>query len=79
MRTIGLDRLQDLDNIPKLHIEDIKQINKYKSKIIKKLQQDWKYGSSWIDVWFLKWDIKRLNKVLDKYSVKVMAIDSTED
>jgi hypothetical protein len=74
MVTISLHNLDDMDRILQgfeLSKSDLEQIVKYKRKISKKLEQDWKYGSSWIDVWLLNLDIKRFNTILKQYSIEL--------
>lgn len=69
---IKKEQLQDLDNlIANLPIDNcvFNKIVKYRNRIEKIQQEHYKYGSSWLDLWFLKKELRSINKYLKKYTI----------
>ena len=75
LTVIKRDQLQDLDHlINNLPIERtvFNKIVKYRNRISRRQNEHYKYGSSWLDFWFLKRDIRLLNKQIKKYAIAVI-------
>lgn len=65
--------LQELENIVS-RIDDkiYVKIKKYISKIEKRNIEEYKYGNSWIDRWFMRRDIYKINSILKPFSIVVV-------
>lgn len=55
----------------KIQVDEKKiiKIGKLVKKIEKMNNDNYKYGSSWIDEFFMKRSIKKLNKILEEYAI----------
>lgn len=68
-RLIKTDKIHKLDKMKGLTDDHINRIKKYKKDIEKYNLEDYKFGSGWIDLWFIKMKIKNLNKILNNYDI----------
>jgi hypothetical protein len=70
INTIDLRVLDEYENvISNLDENTKKKIEKYKSYILKSLDEDYKYGSSWLDLFILEKKLKCLEKTLRKFGI----------
>lgn len=54
----------------------IKKIEKYKTYIIKTINEDYKYGSSWLDLFILEKKITWFEKLLQKYNIHICIVNN---
>jgi hypothetical protein len=73
IKFIKRSNLKELENIVS-RIDDkiYVKIKKYISKIEKRNIEEYKYGSSWIDRWFMRRDISKINSLLKPFSIVVV-------
>jgi hypothetical protein len=67
--------LQELDKVvSKMNIDSKTSLKilKYVKQIKKKDNENSKYGSNWLDVWFMNRDIFRLNRILKSFLIIVV-------
>ena len=75
IKFIKRSNLQELDTIvSKMDIDNniYAKIKKYLTRIEKRDIEDYKYGSSWIDQWFMSRDIAKINRILRPFSIVVV-------
>lgn len=67
---IEIDDIKILDNyLSELTDNDLAKILKYKKKVSKLVIENYRYGSSWLDIIILKINLKKMNKILSKYGI----------
>jgi len=67
---IEIDDIKILDNyLSELSNNDLAKILKYKKKVSKLVIENYRYGSSWLDIIILKINLKKMNKILSKYGI----------
>jgi hypothetical protein len=72
MKSIDLGCLDKYwHQIYNLDKKTVRKIEKYKTRILKSINEDYKYGSSWIDRFILKIEIIRLEKLLHKNAINI--------
>jgi hypothetical protein len=49
----------------------LKKIVKCYEKLKRNLADHYKFGSNWIDMWFIKLRIKKLNQLLKPYNITI--------
>jgi|688.fasta_scaffold00680_23 hypothetical protein len=77
IKFIKRTNLKELENIvskidDKIDDKTYAKIKKYISKIEKRDIEEYKYGSSWIDKWFMRLDISKINSLLKPFSIVVV-------
>lgn len=77
IKFIKRSNLKELGNIvskidEKIDDKTYEKIKKYISKIEKRDLEEYKYGSSWIDKWFMRRDISKINSLLKPFSIIVV-------
>jgi hypothetical protein len=73
IKFIKHSNLKELENIvSKIDDKTYVKIKKYINKIEKRDIEDYKYGSSWIDKWFMNRDIAKINSILKPFSIVVV-------
>jgi hypothetical protein len=68
---IDRNDLQSINELGYVNEEELAKVMKYVRRIKKWQVDDYKYGSSHIDMWLLNRQINRLNAVLHKYRITV--------
>lgn len=73
IKFIKRTNLKELENIvSKIDDKTYAKIKKYIGKIEKRDVEEYKYGSSWIDKWFMRRDISKINSLLKPFSIVVV-------
>lgn len=73
IKFIKRSNLKELENIvSKIDDKIYVKIKKYINKIEKRDIEEYKYGSSWIDRWFMRRDISKINSLLKPFSIVVV-------
>lgn len=55
----------------------VRKIEKYKASILKMINEDYKYGSSWLDRLILKRKIRLLEKLLHKNAINIDIVNNS--
>lgn len=67
---IELDDIVLLDNyLNELSSDELRKVHKYKRKLSKLVSDNYRYGSSWLDMIVLKNNLNKMNKILSKYGI----------
>jgi hypothetical protein len=62
--------------ISNLDKKTFRKVEKYKTYILKSVNEDYKYGSSWLDLFILEKQIRRFEKFLHKYSINIVILNN---